>query len=290
MITAEKDLAYSVPIRVPMIDIHTIGAGGGSIAHLDKAGMLRVGPESAGSFPGPIGYGRGGTQPTITDANFLLGRINPDAVTGSDSSASLEAISQVIERDIGRPLDMDPIAAAAAIIDIAVNELAGAIRLISIEKGHDPRDFALMPYGGAGPLHAVAIARELGVPKVLVPRFPGLTSALGCILADVRHDFVQTVNLSFDSLDESEVDRLLSAQAREGRALLARESVPVDAIQVRHEVDLLYRGQSHVIRLPLAGEHFRSKQVLADFAAITSSGLASPFPRWSRCWSICAPR
>lgn len=267
VITAEKDLAYSVPIRVPMIDIHTIGAGGGSIAHLDKAGMLRVGPESAGSFPGPIGYGRGGTQPTITDANFLLGRINPDAVTGSDSSASLEAISQVIERDIGRPLDMDPIAAAAAIIDIAVNELAGAIRLISIEKGHDPRDFALMPYGGAGPLHAVAIARELGVPKVLVPRFPGLTSALGCILADVRHDFVQTVNLSFDSLDESEVDRLLSAQAREGRALLARESVPVDAIQVRHEVDLLYRGQSHVIRLPLAGEHFRSKQVLADFAA-----------------------
>lgn len=225
VITAEKDLAYSVPIRVPMIDIHTIGAGGGSIAHLDKAGMLRVGPESAGSFPGPIGYGRGGTQPTITDANFLLGRINPDAVTGSDSSASLEAISQVIERDIGRPLDMDPIAAAAAIIDIAVNELAGAIRLISIEKGHDPRDFALMPYGGAGPLHAVAIARELGVPKVLVPRFPGLTSALGCILADVRHDFVQTVNLSFDSLDESEVDRLLSAQAREGRALLARESV-----------------------------------------------------------------
>ncbi len=267
VITAEKDLAYAVPIRIPMIDIHTIGAGGGSIAHLDKAGMLRVGPESAGSTPGPIGYGRGGQEPTITDANFLLGRINPDSVIGAEGAAPLARIAETLEARIGGALGLDAEQSAAAILDVAVNELAGAIRLISIDKGHDPRDFALMPYGGAGPLHAVAIARELGIPQVLVPRFPGLTSALGCILADVRHDFVQTVNTAFPDLDPAEVTRVLRAQADEGRALLARENVGVDAIEVRHEVDLLYRGQSHVLRLPLDGDGFEPERVRAAFAA-----------------------
>lgn len=267
VITAEKDLAYSVPMRIPMIDIHTIGAGGGSIARIDKAGMLRVGPESAGSFPGPIGYGRGGTEPTITDANFLLGRINPDAVTGAEGRAPLDQITAAMEERVGRHLGMDALTSAAAIIDVAVNQLAGAIRLISIEKGHDPRDFALMPYGGAGPLHAVAIARELGIPRVVVPRFPGLTSALGCILADVRHDFVQTVNKPFEGLDPTDVQALMEAQARDGLALLERENVDVTATTVRHEVDLLYRGQSHVLRLPIRGERFDPDTVLADFTA-----------------------
>jgi N-methylhydantoinase A len=241
LITAEKDLDYGVPIRIPMIDIHTIGAGGGSIARLDAAGMLRVGPESAGSDPGPIGYSRGGALPTITDANFLLGRLNPGAVTGSASAAPLDRIAAAIEEKIGRPLGLSAVEAAAAIIDVAVAGLAGAIRLVSIEKGHDPRDFALLPFGGAGPLHAVAIARELGLPRIIVPRLPGLTSALGCVLADVRHDFVRTVNLPFAGLDGNAVDALFAEQVAEGRALLARENVAVERVELRHEADLLSR-------------------------------------------------
>jgi len=266
VITAEKDLAYGVPLRIPMIDMSTVGAGGGSIARIDAAGMLRVGPESAGSFPGPIGYGRGGTEPTITDANLLLGRINPTSITGSDAPAPLDKIASILEEKIGRHLGLDVVASAAAILDIAVNELAGAIRLISIEKGHNPRDFALMPFGGAGPLHAVAIARELGIPHVLVPRFPGLTSALGCILADVRHDFVQTVNLPLASLDPKEIDSIFARQVEEGRALLAREKVEVKEIVTRHEADLLYRGQSHVIRLPVESPGFDPQKVGERFA------------------------
>src|SRR5262249_34873900 len=148
----------------------------------------------AGSFPGPIGYGRGGERPTITDANLLLGRLNPKVVTGSDKPAPLDRIETAIAAAVGRPLGLGAVEAAAAVVDVAVAGLVGAIRLVAIEKGHDPRDFALLPFGGAGPLHAVTIARELGIPRVLVPSLPGLTSALGCILADVRHDFVRTLN------------------------------------------------------------------------------------------------
>ncbi len=267
IITAEKDLAYAVPIRIPMIDIHSIGSGGGSIAHLDKAGMLRVGPESAGSFPGPIGYERGGELPTITDANFLLGRINPKSVTGSQAQASLAKIETAMEQRLGAQLGMNALQTASAIIDVAVNDLAGAIRLISIDKGHDPRDFALMPYGGAGPLHVVAIARELGIPHVIVPRFPGLTSALGCIMANVRHDFVQTVNMLFSEIDVNAIEMLMAAQADEGRELLKRENVQVDEVEVRNEVDLLYRGQSHVLRIAVPAGSFDPDQVKADFTA-----------------------
>ncbi|HEV2547102.1 MAG TPA: hydantoinase/oxoprolinase family protein [Stellaceae bacterium] len=265
LISAEKDLGYGVPIRIPMIDIHTIGAGGGSIARIDAAGMLRVGPESAGSHPGPIGYDRGGKLPTITDANLLLGRLNPAIVTGSDRAAPLPRIEAAIETQIGRPLGLPAIAAASAIIDVAVAGLVGAIRLVAIEKGHDPRDFTLLPFGGAGPLHAVTIARELGIPRVLVPSLPGLTSALGCVLADVRHDFVRTLNRPFADLDADSLDAVFAEQVAAGRALLARERVEIERVDVRHEVDVLYRGQSHVIRLPVKSPGFNPEHVLADF-------------------------
>lgn len=267
VVTAEKDLAYGVPIRVPMIDIHTIGAGGGSIARIDPAGMLRVGPQSAGSFPGPIGYGRGGERPTITDANFMLGRLNPDSVTGVEGGAPMETVRERLEAEIGKPLGLDAAGAASAIVEVAVAELAGALRLISIEKGHDPRDFAFMPFGGAGPLHAVRLARELDIPRIVVPRFPGLTSALGCILADVRHDFVQTFNTPFAELDCAEVKGAMSAQAAAGRELLAREKVEVDEVVIEHEFDLLFRGQSHVLRLPMRGESLDLDALLEDFHA-----------------------
>src|SRR6185503_10924800 len=154
-LSAEKDISYGVPIRIPMIDIHTIGAGGGSIARITKAGLLQVGPESAGANPGPICYGRGGTEPTVTDANLVLGRLDPKAIPGVAGGVPLEDVKARLVEAIGAPLGFDAVQSAAAIIDVASNHLASAIRLVSIEKGYDPRDFALFPFGGAGPLHAV---------------------------------------------------------------------------------------------------------------------------------------
>lgn len=267
VVSAEKDLAYGVPVRVPMIDIHTIGAGGGSIARVGPSGILTVGPDSAGATPGPIGFRRGGTEPTVTDANLVLGRLNPAAITGTSTAAQIPEIARVFAERIGGPLGLDAVEAAEAVIAVAVADLAGAIRLVSIEKGHDPRDFALMPFGGAGPLHAAALAREIGLPTVVVPRFPGLTSALGCVLADVRHDHVATVNKPLRQLDVEPVEAVLAGHRADGLALLAREGVATDRIVVTHEADLLYRGQSHVVRLPFTAPGI-------DTAAIESALVA----------------
>ncbi|MGE0715928.1 MAG: hydantoinase/oxoprolinase family protein, partial [Alphaproteobacteria bacterium] len=265
-LSAEKDIAYGVPIRIPMIDIHTIGAGGGSIARITKAGLLQVGPESAGANPGPICYGRGGNEPTVTDANLVLGRLDPAAIPGVTAGVGVDRVKARLVEAIGAPLGMDAVEAAAAIITVASNHLASAIRLVSIEKGYDPRDFALFPFGGAGPLHAVALARELGVPTVLVPRFPGLTSALGCILADLRHDFVRTIGVPLRDADPAAMDAIFAEQAEQGRRLIAEEGVPVDEIGIVHEADLLYRGQSHVMRVAVA-RPFVAAQVLQSLEA-----------------------
>ena len=170
--TTEKDIAYGMPLRVPMVDIQTIGAGGGSIARVDEGGILRVGPESAGAAPGPICYGKGGREPTVTDANLLLGRIDARAIGGLDSPPDIDDVRRTVRERIGVPLGLDEAEAAAAILKVVDHQMAGAARLVSVDKGHDPRDFALFAFGGAGPMHATAIARELGVPHVLVPRFP----------------------------------------------------------------------------------------------------------------------
>ncbi|MBV9786211.1 MAG: hydantoinase/oxoprolinase family protein [Acidisphaera sp.] len=264
-ISAEKDIAYGVPVRVPMIDIHTIGAGGGSIARVNQAGILQVGPDSAGSSPGPICYGRGGTLPTVTDANLLLGRLDTAAIAGMSRHVPIEAVRDAVLAQIGAPLGMDAIAAAAAIIAVATNHLASAIRLVSIERGQDPRDFALFAFGGAGPLHATALAAELGVPHVLVPRFPGATSALGCILADIRHDFVRTVATPLLEADGAAVDTILAEQAAEGRALIEREAVPVSGILAVHEADMMFAGQSHVFRVPVTSPGFDPLRAMESF-------------------------
>ena len=264
-LSAEKDIAYGVPLRVPLVDIHTIGAGGGSIARITRAGLLQVGPESAGARPGPIAYGRGGTAVTVTDANLLLGRLNPDRLTGVEESAPMEKIAAAMHEQIGATLGLDATAAAAAVLAVTTNQLAHAIRLVSVEKGHDPRDFALFAFGGAGPLHAVEIARELGIPTVLVPRFPGITSALGCVLAPVRHDFVQSVGQPLADAATSEIDGRFANQAAAGRRLLDQDGVPLAEIVVRLEVDLLFRGQSHVFRVPVTAPGFDPRVVLADF-------------------------
>jgi N-methylhydantoinase A len=264
-LSAEKDIAYGVPLRVPLVDIHTIGAGGGSIARITRAGLLQVGPKSAGARPGPIAYGRGGVAVTVTDANLVLGRLNPDRLTGVAGAAPMARIAAAIEEQIGAPLGLDSIDAAAAVLAVTTNQLAHAIRLVSVEKGHDPRDFALFAFGGAGPLHAVEIARELGIPTVLVPRFPGITSGLGCVLAPVRHDFVQSVGQPLADTAPAQIDGRFADQAAAGRRLLDQDGVPLVEVELHHEVDLLFRGQSHVFRVPVTVPDFDPGTVRADF-------------------------
>ncbi len=266
-VSAELEIEYAMPIHVPMVDVHTIGAGGGSIAFLSEAGMLQVGPRSAGALPGPVCYGRGGTEPTITDANLLLGRLNPDKLLGVDSPVSLEHIRAIFEARIGKPLGLDAIAAAAAIIRIANDKMAGAIRMVSLAKGHDPRDFALFPFGGAGPLHAAALAKELGIPRLLIPMRPGITNALGCAAADLRHDYVNTVNKPLPSLDESLVKRTLEAQITEGRATLAREGVAIEGVKLLHFADMQFQGQSHILTVTLLDTEVSREQLQKRFDA-----------------------
>jgi N-methylhydantoinase A len=195
----------------------------------------------------------------------MLGRLNPDRLTGVAAAAPIETIAAAIDEQIGNPLGLDATSAAAAILAVTTNQLAHAIRLVSVEKGHDPRDFALFAFGGAGPLHAVEIARELGIPTVLVPRFPGITSGLGCVLAPVRHDFVQSIGQPLADAAIAEIDNRFADQAAAGRRLLNEDGVPLAEIVVRHEVDLLFRGQSHVFRVPVTAPGFDPDTVLVDF-------------------------
>jgi N-methylhydantoinase A/oxoprolinase/acetone carboxylase beta subunit/N-methylhydantoinase B/oxoprolinase/acetone carboxylase alpha subunit len=262
--TTEKDISYSVPLRVPLIDIHTIGAGGGSIASVNEGGLLEVGPESAGAYPGPLCYGRGGNRPTVTDANVLLGRINAEAIIGT-GVADLEQVRACMEESIGRPLALDAEHAAAAVLAVANNQMANAARMISVDKGHDPREFVLFAFGGAGPLHATEIARELGVPKVIVPRYPGITSALGCVLADVRHDYVHSLHRPLGEISSKEADLLCSQQSAMGRDLIERENLDISGVDVFHQADLLYRGQSHVFQVPVESPGFDSSRIRARF-------------------------
>ena len=246
-VSGELELEYAMPIHVPMVDVHTIGAGGGSIAAIDSAGMLRVGPESAGARPGPICYGRGGSEPTITDANLILGRLNPDKLLGVDHPVTLDHVRGLIAGKIGKPLGLDAEAAAAAILRSANDRMAGAMRLVSLSRGHDPRDFALFAFGGAGPLHATALARELAIPTVLVPARPGITNALGCVVADLRHDYVRTVNKPLSAIDDATVARIYAEQSAEGEATIGREGVPVRELRRVHTADMQFQGQSHIL-------------------------------------------
>ena len=252
-VTSEFALEYAMPIHVPMVDIRTIGAGGGSIASIDDAGIIQIGPESAGADPGPICYGRGGERPTITDANLALGRLDPNKLLSIDTPVSVEHVTSIIESEIGEPLGMNGEEAAAAIIQIANNKMAGALRMVSLSRGHDPRDFALFAFGGAGPLHAAALARELAIPRVFVPARPGITSALGCIVADVRHDFVRTVNRLLADVDIDQAQQILREQIEEGKATIEREKIPIEELTVIHEADMQFQGQSHMLKVGLDG-------------------------------------
>ncbi|WP_284165487.1 hydantoinase/oxoprolinase family protein [Frigidibacter sp. SD6-1] len=245
-VSNEIEVEYAMPIHVPMVDVRTVGAGGGSIARVDQGGMLRVGPESAGSQPGPICYGRGGTEPTISDANVLLGRLSPTRF-----GHALDRVREAFARRIGAPLGLSAEQAAEAVLTLGNIHMAGAIRMVSISVGADPRDFALFAFGGAGPLHATALARELAIPKVLIPARPGITNALGCVVADLRHDFVRTLNRPLDGADMDEVHAIWAAQEAEGRRLIGDERIEVRELRTEFTADMQFIGQTHLLRVRL---------------------------------------
>ena len=251
-LAAQTTIDFGLVIRTPMIEITTIGAGGGSIAHVDAGGMLQVGPESAGSRPGPVCYGQGNDRPTLTDANVVLGRINAERpIGGKLARLDVEAARAAIETHVAKPLGLDVMVAAEAIVRIANAKMAGAIRLVSIERGHDPGRFAAVPFGGGGALHAGALIKDVGLKAALVPRYPGVTSALGCVIADVRHDQVQTVNLRLEGLDAAALDARMVEEAAQARAVVEAAELAVERIDILFELDMHYVGQTHTVSVPL---------------------------------------
>jgi N-methylhydantoinase A len=266
LVSAELEIEYAMPIHVPMVDVHTVGAGGGSIAHIDEAGLLRIGPKSAGAIPGPICFGRGGTEPTITDANLVLGRLNPARLLGVQNSITMSTVEETLIAKVGDALKLSVEQSAAAVVRVANDKMAGAIRLVSLARGHDPRDFVLLAFGGAGPLHASALARELGVPKVLIPARPGLTNALGCLVADLRHDFVRTINKPLSLVEEADLVSVLDAHIEEGNKILQRENVEIEIVQVFHTADMQFQGQTHILNVALAGRAVKIADLDKAFA------------------------
>jgi N-methylhydantoinase A len=245
----EKELAYGIPSRIPMIDIETIGAGGGSLIYVDEVGILHVGPESAGAEPGPICYGRGGTRPTVSDANALLGRLDIGRIIPG-AEDRMPVVRAAFE-ELGLKLGTNAEGAAEAALRIIDMNMAGAIRKITLEKGHDTRNFVMIPFGGAGPLHACRIAEELSVPRVLLPIWPGVTSALGCLLADIRYDDTWTVHERLDQISSERIPELFAAMTARVLEVLREDGAAEEDIRLTHEAALQYDGQSHRVYVTL---------------------------------------
>jgi N-methylhydantoinase A len=250
---SEFELEFGTTVSYPVIDINSIGAGGGTIAWVDRGGMLHVGPESAGASPGPVCLERGGVEPTITDANVVLHRLNPRSLLGGRIAISEAAAEAALAR-VGEPLGLDAERFAEGVLTLAVSNIAFAIRQLTVERGLDPREFALVAYGGAGPLLAAVVADELEVPRVLVPRFPGLTSALGLLYTDVRHDFVSTYLRPAADMASGELAEGFAALAAQGRARLAGEGIPPERMEFIPSADLRYLGQTHELNVVLPAD------------------------------------
>jgi N-methylhydantoinase A len=265
---AEKtDLDFRVPLRLPMIDVHTIGAGGGSIASIDRGGILEVGPRSAGSVPGPICYRRGGTEPTVTDANLVLGRIAVDSPIGGKGKIALDLEgARTAFAKLGKALGLDVEQAAEAVLAVVNLRMAGRIRLISIEQGLDPREFAMVAFGGAGPMHGAALIREVGIRTELVPPYPGVLCAMGCAIADIRYDYSQTFERRLDRADIGQIHEVLKRQRAEGEAQLRKADAPHSSVQVTHYADMAYAGQIHALRVPIEAS-WNAQQLTDAFVA-----------------------
>jgi len=250
--TNEWSVQYGYPIRFPSIEVLTIGAGGGSLAWIDDAGSLRNGPQSAGADPGPACYGQGGTEPTNTDANLVLGRLGNELIDGAMTLDAGKA-EEALRSKVAEPLGVDVTDAAEAALSVANANMADAIRLISVRRGYDPREFALVCFGGAGPLHGAALARELSIPTVLVPPNPGTTSALGCLLVDIRHDFFTLLLGTTDQVNPEEVEAEFAKLSDQAMERMRAEGVPPDGVELTRTIDMRYAGQWRSIAVPVDG-------------------------------------
>ena len=255
------------PIRTPVIDLVEIGAGGGSIAWVDSGGVLRVGPQSAGADPAPACYGKGGTQPTITDANLVLKRLDPDHFLGGEMRLDEAAAWRAIKETCADPLGLDVVEVALGIVEIANSAMVGALRRISVQRGHDPRDFVLVAFGGAGPVHANRLAAELDIPTVLVPMSPGTTSAMGLLVTDIKHDYSTTLIQGTDTLDMTLADRHFRDMMRLGERALLSEGSAHASIEFERRVDMRYVGQSYELSIPWGDGRLEDvlDRMLADF-------------------------
>jgi N-methylhydantoinase A len=250
-VTKEWFVEYGYPICFPSIEVLTIGAGGGSFAWIDEAGSLRNGPQSAGAHPGPACYGRGNDRPTNTDANLVLGRLG-DELIGGAMVLDRAAAERAVQEHIAQPLALGLVEAADAIIKVANANMADAVRLISIRRGYDPREFCLVAFGGAGPLHGAALAEDLSIPTVLVPPSPGITSALGCLLVDVRHDLSAMFLAHVDTVDRHALETEFEKLEAEARERLEAEGVPEAQMSMQRLVDMRYLGQWRSLTVPVS--------------------------------------
>ncbi|MHB8566189.1 MAG: hydantoinase/oxoprolinase family protein [Nitrososphaerales archaeon] len=239
------------PVMIPVVDVVEVGAGGGSIAHIDSIGRLKVGPKSAGSEPGPMCYGHGGTDPTITDANVILNRIDPNMFLGGEMPLRKDLALKGIEEKISSHLGIDAPTAALGIVSIANTIMSLAVREVSIAKGYDPRDFSLVAFGGAGPVHAVEIARDLHIPTVIIPNLPAHFSAVGMVLADVRHDYVRTYYKPLSECDFKEIATVFDEMRKAARETLSIEKVSPDSIVFSEQLDTRYIGQEFTLSVPV---------------------------------------
>ena len=250
--------ATGLPVQMPMIDIQEVGTGGGSIARVEVGNALRVGPESAGASPGPVCYGLGGIEPTITDANLILGRLGADRFLGGEMPLDLVAAKKALTEKIATPLGLDPIEAAEGILRIATTKMAHVVRWVTTERGLDAADFALVAYGGAGPLHASAVARELSIGTVIIPRAPGHFSACGMLVADLRRDFVNTWFTPLADASFPAMESIFAEMERLGRDTVGRGQM-LSGVEVRRSVDMRYVGQEHAVTVDLPIELFTAQ-------------------------------
>ncbi len=241
------------PIRVPVIDLAEVSAGGGSVAWIDPGGALRVGPESAGAEPGPVCYGQGGERPTVTDADLVLGYLNPNALLGGALPVYLDRARAAIEARVAKPLGMSALDAAAGIADVVNAGMAAALRIVSVERGHDPREFTLVAFGGAGPVHAARLAQELAIPQVIVPPIPGGFSALGLVASDIRRDYVRTFYARLDAADLAQMAAVYGAMESAAREMLTRAAVGEARWEITRAADCRYGRQAYELTVPVTG-------------------------------------
>jgi N-methylhydantoinase A len=246
------EYGHGFPLQLPVVDILEVGSGGGSIAHVDETGALKVGPESAGAVPGPACYRQGNVRPTVTDADLVLGRLNPNYFLGGDIQLGLREAQQAVQNSVAGALSLDLIQAAHGIVKLADTHMAHAVGVMTVERGYDPREFVMVAYGGAGPCHAVSVAKELGIKRVVIPYLPGNFSAFGMLFADVKHEYVLSYVESLARVDARRLEEAYTDLERQGLEAIQREGFGLNDILLKRQLEMRYEGQEFTLVVPFA--------------------------------------